>query len=296
MTINRRRAPSSDISREKKIKGHQIEEIYSSYINGSVISGTKKTDVIDINSNHHSVKSGKKWQIFLYSYETICSSKYLNLFKGSLESFTNEYHKYLVDREKCIGFKEKYLNDYGKEKAKLLTNNKLEENLGFNYYFKAKKKLYLNNLQIIEKLKDKKNIFNLLNEAIFNNNEVQFLCVYDNTYRKDKSFNIFHISDVLNIFTNNLVPSISDAGRVVTDLNIQGQKIIFKYLKSNKLKNIVEIEVRNDSAIHYRQLRFNMYSYDALNLLYSNLKKNRVKKDLYFYGSNNKLFNFIKFD
>ena len=47
-------------------------------------------------------------------------------------------------------------------------------------------------------------------------------------------------------------------------------------------KNIVEIEIRNDSEIHYKQVRFNMYSKDALFLLTrefgNNFKQIKSKK------------------
>ena len=63
MTINRRRAPSSQISSEKKISGHSREYEFSELIEGSVISGTQKGDVKK-NNDLFSVKGGKKWQIF----------------------------------------------------------------------------------------------------------------------------------------------------------------------------------------------------------------------------------------
>ena len=63
--INRRRAPSSEISSQKKRSGHQTEIEYAELINGEVIKGTQKGDVKDRNGNLYSVKSGKKWQVFL---------------------------------------------------------------------------------------------------------------------------------------------------------------------------------------------------------------------------------------
>ena len=61
-------------------------------------------------------------------------------------------------------------------------------------------------------------------------------------------------------------------------VNVEGQKILLRYRKNDgKIKNIVEIEIRNDSATHYRQVRFNMYSKDALYLLLFNVNKSSYK-------------------
>ena len=60
--------------------------------------------------------------------------------------------------------------------------------------------------------------------------------------------------------------------------NHRAQKTIFKYINNGKLKNIVEIEIRNDSKNHYRQVRFNMYSKDALSLLLSKTKDSSGQK------------------
>jgi hypothetical protein len=50
------------------------------------------------------------------------------------------------------------------------------------------------------------------------------------------------------------------------------------YMKSGKrAKNLVEIEVRNDSEQHYREIRFNMYSADALMILTGRWKEKKKK-------------------
>ena len=45
--INRRRSPSSEISRDKKLSGHKNEEIFAELINAQVLKGTQKGDVKD---------------------------------------------------------------------------------------------------------------------------------------------------------------------------------------------------------------------------------------------------------
>jgi len=108
MTINRRRAPSSAISSEKKLNGHKQESSYAIIIGGDTIKGTGKGDVKDKNGNLHSVKSGKKWQIFLYGYERISNSRHLKILRPCLDSFTSNATQYFKDRIKCIELKENF--------------------------------------------------------------------------------------------------------------------------------------------------------------------------------------------
>jgi len=75
---------------------------------------------------------------------------------------------------------------------------------------------------------------------------------------------------------------------VPEDYNVDGQKTLLKYAKvEGKDKNIVELEVRNDSPAHYRELRFNMYSVDTLSILISELGRTAPTKKtphVWFYG------------
>jgi len=268
MTINRRRAPSSQISSQKKLSGHSKEQIYAELIGAIVIKGTQKGDIKDKNGLLHSVKSGKKWQVFLYGYNRIAESINLNILKKCLDAFPEKYHDYLKDREKCIGYKEKFIKDYGRDAAKRLSNEEVSKSIGSNLYVNSKIKLEKATLDVCELLKDKKILRSFLDEAFFDNGKVNFLAIEDSTYKNDGIFKVFSREDVLNIFTQKLTPAVSIAGLVPEDFNISGQKTLLRYQKKDgKLKNIVEIEVRNDSDTHYRQARFNMYSKDALTLL-----------------------------
>ena len=102
--INRRRAPSSQLSSEKKLGGHKREEIFANIIGAEVKKGIQKTDVEDQLGNKYSVKSGKKWQIFLYTYNRISDSSFLNILLPCLDAFPNDSSQYFKDREECISF------------------------------------------------------------------------------------------------------------------------------------------------------------------------------------------------
>jgi hypothetical protein len=294
MEINRRRAPSTEISKKKKNDGHQNEIDVVNLIGGQVIKGTQKGDLKDKNGNVFSIKSGKKWQILLYSYKRISNTKYLKILKPCLDSFTEIYNDFLLDRTKCIAYKENYLKQHGKIKTKLLSNELLNEILGNNTYVDAKRNLAKATPDVIDKLKDKNYLNKFLGEAIFNNEEVSFLIIKDSTYKKDNSHNIFSKEDVLETLCREITPAISKAGNVPQDYNVSGQKTLLRYMKKNGgTKNIAEIEVRTDSVSKYRSIRFNMYSRDVLYLLLernNNLSSKEINKNVIAYGSAIKCF------
>lgn len=290
MNINRRRAPSRKISSEKKRLGHNNEEIFAKLIKGSVKKGTQKGDVIDKHKIVYSVKSGKKWQIFLYTLNRISQSPNLSILKPCLESFPDDYDLYEKDRINCISFKETHLRNYGKDATKKLSNDEIINNLEDNTYIEAKYKLS-KNTEIISKLLSEKDVQKkFYKEAIFNNDEVKFLIIKDTHYKKDGLFKVFTKDDVLKILTELTYPSVSKAGKIPQDFNVDGQKILFCYEKNPGIsKNIIEIEVRNDSKIKYRLLRFNMYSKDALHLL-TRLPKMKYNNEIQTFGEANEKF------
>ena len=295
MGINRRRAPSSDVSREKKLSGHKVESIVAELIGGEVVKGIKKADFIDTNNNVYSIKSGKKWQIFLYSNDRIANSKYLKILKLCLDAFPNDYKSYLKDRETCISFKENYKREHGNEEAKLLSNKTLKSILGQNSYMDSKKNLREATPIVVSFLNDKENLKNFLNEAIFNIDEVSFLIIQDNTFRKDKCFHVFSKETVLKILCREIFGNISSAGSTPIDYNVPGQKVIFQYFKNDgKSKNIIEIEVRNDSESKYKSIRFNMYSQDTLFLLIEknkDIERKQIHENLIAYDNAIDCFN-----
>ena len=289
MAINRRRAPSSATSSEKKKSGHRSEDEYATLIGGRTLSGTQKSDVIDRYETFHSVKSQKKWQIFLYGYERISKSSHLNILKPCLDSFNSDAELYFQDREKCIEFKEDYIKKYGREKAKELQNLDVKKNMTNNSYIESKEKLSLATENVCKKLQDKSYLEDFLQEAIFNSNEVQYLAIRDDTFAKDGRFKVFSRKDVIDTLTKRLSPSTSKAGLVPEDYNVAKQKTLLCYKKlDGKDKNIIEIEIRNDSDTHYRQVRFNMYSKDTLSILIEELGESSIRifnNRVWFYGS-----------
>lgn len=265
--INRRRAPSSAISSQKKRAGHILEEDFASFIGASVIKGTQKADIKDKLNNLYSVKSGKKWQLFLYNYERISSSAHLKILQDCLDAFPRNIKKYFEDRISCIKYKEDYIKKNGREEAKSLSNNDVKNGLGFNEYISSKTKLQQKTREVRDKLKDKATLRLFLNEAIFNNDEVSLMAIMDTTFLKDDLFKVFSKEYILDVLCKEVYPDVSSSGNVPEDYNVGGQKTLLRYYKDGKPKNIAEIEIRNDSETKYRLVRFNMYSKDVLGLL-----------------------------
>ena len=294
MPINRRRAPSSKVSHDKKIEGHQAESNYARLIGAQTISGTQKSDVEDASGSFHSVKSGKKWQVFLYGHDRISNSQHLKILEPSLNAFTLDAAKYFEDRVKCISFKENYAKKHGRVEAKKLENATIIRHLGPNEYTESKARLALANEGVVKKLQKKDYLEKFLAEALFNKQEVNYLAIRDDTYKQDGRFKVFSRGDVLEILTKNLTPSLSKAGNVVEDYNVHQQKTLLRYKKEGGgEKNIVEIEIRNDSPTHYRQVRFNMYSKDTLTILLNSDKILPVQKfndQVWLYGAARKSF------
>jgi hypothetical protein len=262
MAINRRRAPSRKKSQEKKREGHSNEAKYAELISGDTIAGTQKGDVRDSSGNQHSVKSGKKWQVFLYSQKRIAESKHLSVLKPCLDAFTKDYNQYVYGRTKCIELKEFLVKERGREYVAGMPNDEIKARLGPNEYIVAKERLAQATRNVARRLEYKPFLKDFLEEALFNGTEVSYLAVKD-----DALFRVFAREDVLSVLSANLMPANSRAGRVAEDYNVDGQKVLLRYTAGAKDKNIVEIEIRNDSKQHYREVRFNMYSNDFLVLL-----------------------------
>jgi hypothetical protein len=119
---------------------------------------------------------------------------------------------------------------------------------------------------------------------MFNSGEVNFLVVKD----KEK-FHVFWGRDVVDTLTENFKVENSKA-RISSQLD--DQKVVFKFSG----KTIGEIEMRNDSNIHYREVKFWLGKNQTLNLLKSKIpQKRKVKENLILYGTTiNKIKKYLK--
>lgn len=241
--VRKRRAMTTEAARRVKLAGHEAEKEFANLIHGQIYQGTRKKDVIDKQNNIHSVKSGdKKWQIFLYGkkrFEDSVGFLGACLFIDCLDSFPEKRENYL--------------------------RNKTKYKLNLQSKMRALKDFLASTNQIF--LHSNKLIF--LQEAIFHSSEVDYFTVKEN--------NLFHVFDA-----SEVIRIINDSTNVVNSKAIQtdqmdDQKVIFKLSEADV--TIGEIEVRNDSKVHYRQIKFWMDREKMLDLLKNKIKPARKKSD-----------------
>jgi len=192
---------------------------------------TAKKDVIDPSGDAHSVKSGQK-KWQLFLYG-------LGRFESD-DAFRvmNGIGDLLIE---CIKSFPATFAEYETDKTA------------------AKECLRVHMRALQEKLSKKARLRAFFNKALFNSGEVNYLTV------KDKGlFHVFLNTDVIDVLGDNLEVVNS---RAITKNQRDDQKVIFKH----KGKNLAELEMRNDSQVHYREIRFNMLKQRMMNLLFDKI-------------------------
>jgi len=226
----KKRAMSSVKASRVKIQGHKREKIFANLIGLSdeyKHDRKAKKDVIDFNGDAHSVKGGKYWQIFLYSRNRMEEDYGFKVMNGMGQLIAD-----------CLDVFPENRNEYEKKKQKY--KDLLQEPMQ----------------KLCKKLQDKDRLKAFLSKAIFNGGEVQYLSIFE--YKSDEIF-IFYYKDVVEALANKFIVENSTARSKGQTPN---QKVLFKYRI-----NVGEIEVRNESDKHYRQIKFRLNSSLALEIL-----------------------------
>ena len=118
-----------------------------------------------------------------------------------------------------------------------------------------------------------------MNKSLFNGGEVNYL-----TVKHEESFHVFLNQDVIQVFGDNLEVCNS---RAITRNQTPEQKVLFRY----KGLNLGELEMRNDSEVHYREVRFNMIKPKAMDLLFTKIPLSQSFNEVVrVYGNANKRF------
>ena len=241
----RKRAMTPEHARKVKRKGHEVEKIFADLINGKTIPGQHKTDVIDRNNNRHSIKSGEYWQMFLYSIERIKT--------GSDFNKIPEIKQLLLDA--LLVFPE-FIEDYQDNKSK----------------FKIDLQKPMRELR--SKLSNEDVVVEFYNEGIFKDG-VDYLTIYEDELNV---FNVFAKEEVANILTSKV--SVENSKAKTSD-QFDDQKVIFRY----NGKNLGELEIRTDSMVHFREIKFRLHGYKILALLVEHItRKESLKDNLKVYG------------
>lgn len=148
----------------------------------------------------------------------------------------------------------------------------------FNEY-KENKMIYKEKLkepmtELKNRLQEKRRLAAFINKAMFNGGEVNYLSIKDGS-----KFHVFSSVDVVRILAENLTVENSYAK---TEKQVDRQKVIFK-----KQKTFGEIEMRNDSEKHYRQVKFWFDKKLVTNLLidfFENEDKRKFGDNIVVYG------------
>ena len=93
----------------------------------------------------------------------------------------------------------------------------------------------------------------------------------------DDNFHVFERSDVVHVLTNTLAVENSKARN---STQYDDQKVVFKYAT-----NVGEIEIRNDSDIHYRQGKFRLNSTKIFTILETHIPDSEKVNGVQVYGS-----------
>ena len=251
-TIRKRRAMTTENARRVKLAGHKAEEEFANLIQGYKYPGSKKKDVVDKQGNVHSIKSGdKKWQVFLYGknrFETSVGFLGAKLFLDCINSFPINRKDYLKNKEVFKISLQKPMQD-------------LKDFLSR----KDNSPYFLHGTKII-----------FLQEALFHGSEVDYL-----TIKEGVVFNIFDAREVIGIVDESIEIANSKATQQLGQMD--DQKVIFKSNVNGT--TIGEIEMRNDSDVHYKQVKFWIDREKTISLLRSKIIKNKqVSPNIVTYG------------
>lgn len=262
MARHKHKGMTSENAALKKIGGHIVEYDFAELIGGEVNKGDQKSkkDVIDKNHRTHSVKNGKKWQIFLYGRN--------RLEKNTILQTIGNVAKLLVD---CIDSFPPKFEDFVKDK-------KL-------YRTKLQKPMHL----LCNELQNETVRKSFFEKSMFEGSQVDYLTIKD--LQQEDVFHIFpreKIVEILNRFA--VKNSQKQKGRPET---MDAQKVIFKHPTSaNKPPvTIGEIEMRTDSVQHHREVKLWLDAKKFMAVLQNEFAgevKNRGKINV--YGAARKTF------
>lgn len=249
-----KRGLSSEDARKVRQKGHDDALAFALLIgldSDYQNDQVAKKDVIDLSGDAHSVKSGEK-KWQLFLY---------GIGRFQSDDFfqtMNGIGQLLI---KCIEAFPPNFNDYEVRKQESKENCRIP----------------MRELSIL--LQEKRRIRTFINKAMFNGGEVDYL-----TVKMNDKYHVFSSKDVIRVFAD-AVEVVNS--RAITKTQTPEQKVLFKY----DGRNLAELEMRNDSPIHYRQIRFNMLKPRMMALLFDKIELSQKYNDkVYVYGEAIKKF------
>jgi len=248
MKVHKKKAMSSAKASEVKRKGHEDAREFAQELGiGKEFKYDPKAkrDVIDNYGRSYSVKSGEK-KWQIFLYG---ENRFKNDF--TFQGIDGLGQIFIECIESFPVQRSNYLKNKNKHKAEL------QEPMA----------------KLAEKLSDKRILASFIDKSMFNSGEVEFLVI-----KAENMFHLFRGSDVVKVLTYNFSVENSRA-RIAGQTACQ--KVVFKYSG----RTIGEIEMRNDSDLHYREVKFWLAKNLTLELLRRNIKaKKQFSSKIILYG------------
>lgn len=252
--IKKKRGLSSDGARKVRSDGHAdaLEFAIKIGLTKDYTNDLKaKKDVVDPAGDAHSLKSGNK-KWQIFLYG-------LGRFESD-DAFAAMNGVGALLKE-CINAFPQKIVEYEKNKQKY--KNALRPHM----------------VSIKEKLSEKQRLRAFLSKSMFDGGQVDYL-----TVKHDGKYHVFLASEVVTILGDCLEIANSKA---ITVNQTPEQKVLLKYAG----RNVGEIEMRNESEVHYREVRFNMIKPKIMALLFERIPfKSKFKPDVLVYGKASKRF------
>ncbi len=252
--IAKRRGFSSVDARNTRRKGHDDALAFANVIGmprDYLNDHVAKKDVIDLSGDAHSVKSGEK-KWQVFLYG-------LNRFESD-HGFValNGIGALLAD---CVRSFPESFDAYQMDRSS------------------AKRRCMVPMRALCEKLQDRGRLKAFISKSMFNGGEVAYL-----TVRHEGCFHVFWNGDVIDCFGDGFSVCNSKA-RCVGQFD--DQKVVFRYGGLN----LAELEMRNDSRTHYREVRFTMYKRRVMAMLFATILARRgYSEEVTLYGAAIKKF------
>ena len=247
---------SSDKARQVRRKGHEMAKKFASRIGVAKDyqnNPQAKKDVIDRSGDAHSVKSGEKWQIFLYRESRLAEDAGFEAMNGIGQALLE-----------CIRVFPKDIEMYRK-----------------NREVKHRYKKALEPKMIAAKNLISKRLKPFLHKAIFNAGEVTYLTIYVN---EQHGFCVFHYEDVLDVLSQQISVENSQAR---TSKQYSNQKVLFRI----DGVNAGELEIRNDSQQHYKEMKLRFIAEKITPVLRENIAPHEsLFTDIHVHGKAIKTF------
>lgn len=142
-----------------------------------------------------------------------------------------------------------------------------------------KEKLQISMRKLAEKLTDQRLLRGFLYKSLFDGGEVKYL-----TFKHDNTFHVFLNRDIIQTLIENLQV---DNSKARNSRQMDAQKVVFKY----KGYNLGELEMRNDTTTHYKEIRFNMIKPKAMDLFFTTIPLvKKYNERVFVYGNASKVF------